>query len=50
LAGSSERRPFLVADADPLDFAVADCVRERIKRVANETKYVLDANLFEHVD
>jgi hypothetical protein len=50
LAGGRECRPFLVTDADPFDFAVTDCVGERIKRVANETKYVPDANLFEHVD
>jgi hypothetical protein len=50
LARCRERRPFLVADADPFNFAVADSVGDRIERVANEAEYVLDANLFEHVD
>ena len=50
LARGGERRPFLVPDADPFNFTVADSVGERIKRVANEAEYVLDANLFEHVD
>jgi hypothetical protein len=39
-----------VADADPFNFAVADSVGDRIKRVGNEAEYVPDANLFERVD
>jgi hypothetical protein len=50
LARGRERRPFLVADADPFNFAVADNVGDRIKRVANEAEYVPNANLFERVD
>ena len=50
LAGGRKRRPFLVTDADPFDFAVANSVGDRVKRVANEAEYLLDANLFEHVD
>ena len=50
LAGGSKRRPFLVTDADPFDFAVANGVADRIQRVANEAEYLLDANLFERVD
>ena len=45
-----ERCPFLVADADPFDFALAHDVADRIKRIGDETEYVLDANLFERVD
>jgi hypothetical protein len=30
LAGSRERRPFFVADADPFNFALAHCVADRI--------------------
>ena len=50
LARGRERRPFLMADADPFNFAVANSVGEWIKRVANKTKYLPDANLFENVD
>jgi hypothetical protein len=50
LARSRERRPLFVPDSDPLDFAVADSISDRIKRVANEAEYVPDANLFERVD
>jgi len=50
LARGGQRRPFLVANADPLDIAVADGIGKRIERVANEAEYLLDANLFEHVD
>ena len=50
LARCRERRPFFVADADPFNVAVADSVGEWIKRVANETEYVLDANLFERLN
>jgi hypothetical protein len=39
-----------VADADPLDFAVADSISDRIKRVANKAEYLPDANFFENVD
>jgi hypothetical protein len=49
LARGRERRPFLMADADPFNFAVANSVGDRIKRVANEAEYVRDANLFEYV-
>jgi hypothetical protein len=38
-----------VAHADPFNFAVADSVGDRIKRVANKAEYVRDANLFEHL-
>ena len=41
---------FFVADADPFNFAVADGVGERIKRIGNKAEYVPDANLFERVD
>src|SRR5262249_16960135 len=50
LARSRERGAFLVADADLFDFAVAHNVADRIKRIAYEAEYVLDANPFEHVD
>jgi hypothetical protein len=50
LARGRERRSFLVADADLFNFAAAPNVADRIKRVANAAEYVLDANLFEHVD
>src|SRR5271166_120044 len=50
LARGRERRPFLMADADPFDLAVADGVGERIKRVANEAEYVSDADLFERLN
>jgi hypothetical protein len=50
LARGRERGAFLVADADPFNFAVAHGIADRIKRVAYEAEYVLDANLFEHVD
>jgi hypothetical protein len=45
-----ERGPLFVADSDPLDFAVADSISDRIKRVANKTEYLPDANFFENVD
>jgi hypothetical protein len=50
LSRGRKRRPFLMAEADPFDFAVANSVGDRIKRVANEAEYVRDVNLFEHVD
>jgi hypothetical protein len=50
LARGCERRAFLVTDADPFNFALAHDVADRIKRIANETEYVLDANFFEHID
>jgi deoxycytidylate deaminase len=50
LARGRERGAFLVADADPFNFAVAHSIANRIKRVAYEPEYVLDANPFEHLD
>jgi hypothetical protein len=50
LARGRERGAFLVANTDPFNIAVADSVSDRIKRVANEAEYLLNANLFEHVD
>ena len=50
LARSCERRPLFVPDSDPLDFAVADSISDRIKRVANKAEYLPDANFFENVD
>jgi len=47
LARGRERRTFLVANADPLNFALAHGVANRIKRIGNETEDLLDANLFE---
>jgi hypothetical protein len=39
-----------MADADPFNFAVANRVRDGIKRIANQSKYLPDTNLLEHVD
>jgi hypothetical protein len=39
-----------VANTDPLNIAVADSIYDRITRVANEAEYLLNANLFQHVD
>jgi hypothetical protein len=50
LARGRERRPFLVADADPFDLALPHDVADRIERIGNEAEYMPDANLFEHVD
>jgi hypothetical protein len=50
LAGGGKRSAFLVADADPLDIAMANGVTDRIKRIGNQAEYVRDADLFEHVD
>jgi hypothetical protein len=50
LSGGGERRPFLVADADPFNIAVTDGICERIKRVANQAEYVRDADLFERAN
>ena len=40
LARCREHRPFFVAGADPFDIAVADCVGERIKRIADNPEHV----------
>jgi class 3 adenylate cyclase len=45
-----ERGTLLVADTDPFNVSLPDNVPDRIKRIGNETEYLLDANLFEHVD
>jgi hypothetical protein len=50
LACGCKRPAFFVADADLFNFAVADSVAERIKRIGNKAEYVPDANLFERVD
>jgi hypothetical protein len=50
LAGGRERSAFLVADADPLDLAVAHSVADRIERIGNQPGYVRDADLFERVN
>jgi hypothetical protein len=50
LARRRERRSFLVADADPFNFAAAHDIANRIKRIANKTEYVRDANLLERLD
>jgi hypothetical protein len=39
-----------VADADPLDLAVAHSVADRIERIGNQPEYVRDADLFERVN
>jgi hypothetical protein len=39
-----------MADADPFNFAVANGVGDRIKRIADKPEYLPDTNLFEHVD
>jgi hypothetical protein len=50
LSRSRKRPAFLVADANPFNFAVADRVAKRIKRIRNKAKYVPDANFLQHVD
>src|SRR5271154_1174761 len=50
LAGSRQRRSFLVANADPFDFAAPNRIGERIQRIADQSEYVLDPNLFKHAD
>jgi hypothetical protein len=47
LARGRKRAAFFVADADPFNFALADSVAERIKRIGNKAKYLPDANLLE---
>ena len=49
LAGGGKRSAFLMANANPLDLAVAHSVADRIKRIGNQAEYVSDADLFEHV-
>jgi hypothetical protein len=48
LAGGSQRRTFLMADADPFNVASTDRVGEWIQRVANETEDVFHPDLLEH--
>jgi hypothetical protein len=43
LARGPECRAFLVAHADPFNFAVADHISDRSKRVASEAEYGRDA-------
>ena len=50
LAGGSERRSFLMADANPFDAASADRVGERVQRVADEPEYMFDPDLLEYTD
>jgi hypothetical protein len=50
LAGGGKRRAFLMTDADPLDLASPNRVSERVERVANQTKDLSHADLFEHAD
>jgi hypothetical protein len=50
LVGGSQRRALLMADFDPFDFASSDRVGERIQRVADQSEYLLDPDLFEDAD
>jgi hypothetical protein len=50
LARGRERGTLLVADTDPFNVSLSDNVPDRIKRVGNETEYLLDADLFEHIN
>ena len=45
LTRGGQRRPLLVADADPFNRAAPNCVGEGIERVANETEDMPDADL-----
>ena len=45
LTGGGERRPLLVADADPFDAAAPNRVGEGIERIADETEDMPDADL-----
>ena len=49
VASSRERSAFFVADADPLDLAVAYGVGERIQRISDQSEYLPDASPFEHI-
>ena len=50
LAGGGKRRAFLMAHADPFDFAAADCIGERVERVADQSENMLDTDPFERAD
>jgi len=50
LAGGGQRRSFLMTDTNPFDIASTERVGERIQRVADQSKYLLDPGLFEHTD
>jgi hypothetical protein len=50
LAGGGQRRAFLMTDADPFDMASSNRVGERIQGVADQSEYLLDADLFEPTD
>jgi hypothetical protein len=49
-AGCGEGCSFLVADADPFDFASADGIGERIERVADQSEDMFDPNLLENTN
>ena len=50
LTGGGQRRAFLMPDADPFDLAPPNRIRKRIEGIADQSEYVLDADLFEHAD
>ena len=45
LTSGGQRRPLLVADADPIDAAASYRVGERVERIADETEDMPDADL-----
>jgi hypothetical protein len=49
LTGGGQSGSFLMAHADPLDLAFSNRVSERIQRVADQSEYLLNARLFQHV-
>jgi hypothetical protein len=48
LTGGSQRRSFLMTDADPFDSASSNRVGERIQGVADQCEYMLDPDLLKH--
>jgi hypothetical protein len=50
LAGGGERSAFLMTHANPFNLAAAYRISKGIERVADQSKNMFDADLFEHAD
>jgi hypothetical protein len=50
LASGGEGRTFFVTNADPFNFTAPNCIGQRVKRIADQTKNLPDSDLLECVD
>jgi hypothetical protein len=50
LAGRGQRRAFFMPDANPFDLAPPNRIRDRIERIAYQSKNLSDADLLEDAD